>query len=64
MWTLWRREKSLTPAGNLTAIPWLCSPKPSHYTKYAMSAAVLVFMCGGKSVDSVAVLRFALIKWK
>lgn len=36
VWTLWKKEKFLTPAGNETAIPQSSSPQASHYTNYAI----------------------------
>jgi hypothetical protein len=35
VWKLWRREKSLTPVGNWTTIPWSCNQYSSHYTDWA-----------------------------
>jgi len=38
IWTLQRRDKSLTPMEHQTTIPQLSGPQPSHYTILALSA--------------------------
>jgi hypothetical protein len=38
IWTLQRRDKSITPTEHQTIIPQLSGPQPSHYTILALSA--------------------------
>jgi hypothetical protein len=36
VWTLWRREKSLVPAGNRSAMSRMCSPWTGHCTELSL----------------------------
>jgi len=38
IWTLQRRDISLTPTEHQTTIPQLSGPQPSHYTNYTILA--------------------------
>jgi hypothetical protein len=45
---LWRKHKSLAPAGNRTWIPRLSSSSPSHYTDCAFKILMCLFYVGIK----------------
>jgi hypothetical protein len=40
VWTTYRRGKSLSLPRNRTAIPWVSTLQPSHYTDYTINAEI------------------------
>jgi hypothetical protein len=58
-----RKNKSLAPAGNRTAIPRSSSPKPSHYTSYTIQGPIgitwLITVTGGGE-STVGIRNFNL----